>query len=54
MEREMTTGTSGGVLLSSMCYTGLHSKIERGDQEDSDGGVLLVRRSRADAGNEAR
>jgi len=31
----------------------LHSKIERGDQEDSDGGVLLVARSRADAGNEA-
>jgi hypothetical protein len=30
-----------------------HSKIERGDQEISDGGVLLVRRSRADAGNEA-
>ena len=33
--------------------TKLHSKIEQGDQEDSDGGVLLVRRSRADAGNEA-
>jgi len=31
----------------------LHSKIERGDQEDSDGGVHLVRRSRADAVNEA-
>jgi ribonuclease HII len=31
----------------------LHSKIEQGDQEDSDGGVPLVRRSRADAGNEA-
>ena len=31
----------------------LHSKIEQGDQEDSDGGVLIVRRSRADAGNEA-
>jgi ribosomal protein S14 len=30
-------------------YTKLHSKIEQGDQEDSDGGVLL----RADAGNEA-
>ena len=35
------------------CNTKLHSKIEQGDQEDSDGGVLLVRRSRADAGNEA-
>ena len=34
-------------------YTSSHSKIEQGDQEDSDGGVLLVRRSRADAGNEA-
>ena len=33
--------------------TKLHSKIEQGDQEDSDGGVLSVRRSRADAGNEA-
>ena len=32
--------------------TKLHSRIEQGDQEDSDGGVLLVRRSRADAGNE--
>ena len=30
-----------------------NSKIEQGNQEDSDGGVLLVRRSRADAGNEA-
>ena len=41
-------------------YTKLHSKIEQGDQEDSDGGVLIVRWSRADseapckdAGNEA-
>ena len=33
--------------------TKLHSKIEQGDQEDSDGGALQVRRSRADAGNEA-
>jgi hypothetical protein len=31
----------------------LHSKIEQGDQEEGGGGVLLVRRSRADAGNEA-
>jgi len=35
------------------CDTKLHSKIEQGDQEDSDGGVLIVRRSRASAGNEA-
>ena len=46
--------------MSVMKCTGLHSKIERGDQEDNDGGVLKVRRSRADseasckdAGNEA-
>jgi len=29
--------------------TKVHSKIEQGDQEESDGGVPLVRRSRADA-----
>jgi len=34
-------------------YASSHSKIEQGDQEDSDGGVHKVRRSRADAGNDA-
>jgi hypothetical protein len=40
-------------LDQNLAYAKLHSKIERGDQEESDGDVLLVRRSRADAGNEA-
>ena len=40
-------------LQRNNCYTKPHSKIEQGDQEASDVGVLLVRRSRADAGNEA-
>jgi hypothetical protein len=37
----------------SASETSLHSKIEQGDRKDSDEGVLQVRRSRADAGNEA-
>ena len=36
-----------------MPYTKLHSKIERGDQEEATETYIQVRRSRADAGNEA-
>ena len=45
--------TSRLARVKSEIHASLHSKIEQGDQEDSDGGVLKVRRSRADAGNEA-